>query len=152
MSVKELAEKYNVKRTVISNIKNGNNWSHITVDGFSHDNSINRSATLTDDEVRDVKNMLINGFTHNQILQHFNVSESYISKIHRGIVRSDVVVEGFEASKRKHKKLDEEKVGEIKRLLKTKDLQKTEIASMYGVSSQAIYDIDKGRRWSKVKI
>jgi group I intron endonuclease len=152
MSVKKLSEIYNVKRSVISNIKNGHNWTHITIDGFVSDNTIYRNATLTDEQVVEVKNLLKNEFTHMFIAEKFNVSESYISGIHRGSIRKEVYVEGFETSKNVHKKLNENQVREIKKLLADGDMNNKEIALLYNVSNQTICDIKKGRKWLKVTI
>lgn len=60
---------------------------------------------------------------------------------------SYIMPEVFELRKNKHTKLNKEKAGEIKKLIKEKILTYKEIADIYNVSRSTIVDIQQGKTW-----
>lgn len=122
--------------------------------GENHGNS-----KLTDEDVRQIKTLMINGVSQREIAKLFNVTKTAIGDIQRGKSRLNVLVEDFEPHTKEnkgegnpHAKLSELEVIEIKKLLIKKSLSQSDIAKKYNISKHVISKIKLGKIWNHVKV
>lgn len=121
------------------------------------------NSKLTTENVIEIRKMLKQKIIQREIARKFNVDFMVISDIkHNRIwqhVEEEKITEadnlrmkgGLEGSRHKDAKLNEEKVREIKRLLKM-GVRQSRIAKDFGVSSTQICYIDSGKNWKHVKL
>lgn len=146
----DIANKYNVDREVITRLKSGRHWSNVGEDVSYIKYPKRTSNKLTENYVREIKIFLKEDkLTQREISEMFNVTPSTIGNIRTGKVWGDI---GEDLShvklKNKKEKLTEDKIIEIKHLLKeNKNLTQEEIGRIYGVSKSVINSIRKGKTW-----
>lgn len=90
-SLKDIAKDYFISDSLIGDIKSGNCWSHVVFDEEIHSIKTssyvgvkNGSAKLTEDNVRAIKQRIINGESNNSISFDYNVSRTSIAHIRNG--------------------------------------------------------------------
>lgn len=145
MSLTEIAKIFNVNGTIVVKIKNGETWKHV-----GEDVSDIQCRKLTEEDVKEIKNLLKKGqLSQKKISEKYGVSKTHISQIKRGIMW-DNVGEDVSDINCNAKVLNEEKVREIKILLKENKSSQKEIAEMYGVQQVTISKIKLGKTWRHV--
>lgn len=148
MRLIDISNELNINKGIIGRIKIGETWRDVGDDVSGVD-----MRKLTEEEANEIKNLLREGeLSHRSIAREYGVSNTYISMISRGLMwkndsddLSKFIANGRET-------LNEEKVIEIKILLKENELTQREIAEMYGVQQTAISKIKLGKNWSHVKV
>jgi group I intron endonuclease len=95
-SVYEVADKFNIKRSAIYDIKAGRSWSHILPNLNLSKN--NRAGKLNYKKVREIKHLLFESIkTLKEIAEMFNVSEATIKDIRNGRTWKNVKIEEVES-------------------------------------------------------
>jgi transposase len=103
-------------------------------------------ATLTDDQVRQIINLLAGGKARQEIADEFEVGRSVIDGIAKGQNWRHIPQPlGFDV-RLPTSKLTEDQVREIRRLRKARQ-STVELAKRFGVSRTTIRHIVAGRRW-----
>lgn len=90
-----------------------------------------------------------------QISKDHDLPLSLIKGRHAIGLRDDALVSREHlgsGNERAARKLNVEKVLEIKKMLRLTDLTQREIAEIYGIDQSHVSDIKRGKRWVKVKI
>lgn len=88
-SIKDVAMRYGQKYSTVSSVSHERSWGHIIVPGW--DDYIKRKASvrkrhiLTEDEVRDIRALLAEGYNESQIARMYGCSSSKINGVHRGV-------------------------------------------------------------------
>jgi len=88
-SAKQVTSIYNISRTELCYLFSKKAWVHIT-DRFSKDElikaqyALNVNATLTPDDVNDIRNRLQNGETQKNIANYYGIQQTAISRIKLG--------------------------------------------------------------------
>lgn len=154
-----IAKKFNVNRETISLIKSGKLWSHTGEDISSIECSKTSNAKLTEDDVREIKNLLKGKtMTHQEIANRYNVNKSTINNIKRNKawtqVGEDVSIVEYskKGTSNSQAKLTDSDVREIKTLLKEGIAKQKEIAEMYGVGVTTVSQIKLGNRWTHIVV
>lgn len=114
-----------------------------THQGIKHHN-----AKLTEEDVLQIKELIKNGLLQTTIGKMFNISTSIINNIKQGRGWKHIG-EDISEIKTKERKLNEDNVLEIKKLLKSGTSQK-EIAIKFNVSPSTISEIKSGKKWAKI--
>lgn len=109
----------------------------------------NNMAKLDEDNVRHIKTMLMDGLSHSKIAELMGVARSNIGQIANGNTWAYIHVEGWEPVIKVSKKLTEDNVREIRKLLST-GLSQASIARQFGVGKTIIGDIKTGKKWKSV--
>lgn len=86
----ELAKRFNISRTVITNIQRGKHWNHVIVDGFTPftkdltgENNI--KSKLNPDKVKQIRDLYKTGkYSYSQLSKMFGVTRSPIQRIIKG--------------------------------------------------------------------
>lgn len=81
LSNKEISEKYNIDRVIVSNIKNGKSYRNITKNMNNGKVKINKKSKLTDKDVLDI---YLSNKTCKELAEIYNMSESGIYFIKSG--------------------------------------------------------------------
>ena len=90
LSDKDISEKYNISKYVVSKISLGKTYRYVHVEGFnpSRKDSItgskNPMSKLTEEDVIEIRNMIIEGYKNKDIANKFNVKPNLISRIRNG--------------------------------------------------------------------
>lgn len=131
----ELAKMFNIDKSAISNIKTGDTWNHIKVDGFVENN---KGRTLSKEQVIKIKTLLIEGtLSQSKIAEQCSVSQIVVSRINREEIYKDISVDGF---KTKEYFLTNEQIADIESKLND-GVSAYRIAKDYGCSFATIYKI-----------
>jgi group I intron endonuclease len=155
-TLRSIAEKYNVSIGTISSIKQGRNWSHISIEE-NPEYDITKSkekflTKLTEDDVIKIKNMIADGLSYTYIANVFKINEVTIYKIRNNKIWSHITIErNIEKSKYNAYKLSKEDVIKIKQMLKDKILV-SKIANMFSVHKNTIYNIKNGKIYNHINI
>jgi predicted XRE-type DNA-binding protein len=100
LTLKEIAEIYNVKSSTISGIKQNKRWIHVYVEGwdeYCEKLLLDKSNKLTKDNVCEIKRLLLDGsLKQSKIAKLFNTSESTIHDIKKNKIYKDVIIEGWD--------------------------------------------------------
>ena len=90
LSLEDIGKEVNISRRMVSNVKSGERWGHIIIDGLEemrkrreHRGEGNTSARLTEDEVREIKILLREGKTREEIAYIYKRGGSTIDDIAR---------------------------------------------------------------------
>lgn len=75
LSNKEISEKYNIDRAIVSNIKNGKSYRNITKNMNKGKVEVNKKSKLTEE---DVKHIYLSNKTCKELAREYNMSESGI--------------------------------------------------------------------------
>lgn len=129
-----------------------------TNDLKSHKGGNNPTSILTEDDVRDIKEMLKNKYSGVAIAKKYNVSPKAISHIKLGSTWSHIVVDGFElpdkdrrnrvnGSAHHSSRVTEEMVMEIRSAYKTGKYTYKSLAERYSLSKESVGDIVRGKTW-----
>lgn len=88
---KDIAALYGVAKATITQIKNGVNWAHIKVDGFTESNatglnyskgSTHPQAKVTEKDVVDIRELYTTGeYTYSSLGRKYNISPAIVSDI-----------------------------------------------------------------------
>lgn len=78
LSNKEISEKYNIDRAIVSNIKNGKSYRNITKNMNKGKVEVNKKSKLTEE---DVKHIYLSNKTCKELAREYNMSESGIYSI-----------------------------------------------------------------------
>lgn len=154
LNQKEIGELFNITEATIGRIKRGERWLDIGEDISNIKNKKLSNNKLTKNDVIEIKSLLKEDvLTQNEISRKFNVSRATIAKIKSGETWDDVGenVSNIK-SPRRNLKLTDEKVKEIKILLKEGTLTQTKIAEMYDVSRKLINRIKLGIAWGHIEV
>lgn len=90
LSNKDISEKYNISKYIVSRISLGKTYKHVYVEGFnpSRKDSVigskNPMSKLTEEDVIRIKKMIIEGCKNKDIAERFNVKPNLISRIRNG--------------------------------------------------------------------
>ncbi|MFA7709416.1 MAG: VOC family protein [archaeon] len=90
MNCADIAKKYNIGKTAIYDIKNNKTWKYIDENGNIDYNIKNK--TLTKDNVIEIKKMLNENISNNEIAKNFNISNTTISDIDTGKYWKNIIV------------------------------------------------------------
>lgn len=90
VSARNIARKYNVNETTISDIRKKRTWKHVDVDMGLEKRHFN--AKLTDDQVREIKQLLLVKERVCVIAKKYEVAHSLISNIKSGKVWKHVII------------------------------------------------------------
>lgn len=115
ISQHDISSAYEVGQTMIANISTNHNWAHVEVDGWKEwqklkangdfippkylnrdKGSKHRNAKLTEEQVVDIKRMLIDKISLRKIASKFNVSTNPINDIAKGLTWTHVEVDGWD--------------------------------------------------------
>lgn len=157
-----IAEKFNVTGAVISRIKSGKNWKHLfTEEEIRLMNAERkRNKVLIEEDAVKIVSLLMDGvLTLEEIGEKFDISESVISNICRGVSWKDIIsdkdlkiIKRVRGIKDKYidtyEKITEEMVKEIKILLLEGQLMQKEIAKMFNIRENNVSYIKNGKEWS----
>lgn len=88
MTIKDVSKKYGQKYATISSVLHGRSWTHIFVNGW--DEYIKCRETkprhiFTEQEVRDIRELLSKGYNESRVVRMYNCCSSKINSIHRGL-------------------------------------------------------------------
>lgn len=157
ISNRELAEKYNVDFSVISNIKLLKSHNGVATE---YNNILSEKYKmkdkLTNIQVLEIKRLLFEDeYTCSEIADIFNVENYAIYRI-RSLDSYKEVVSPYDnelklKSQNNKRKLNEEMVKEIKKLIYEEKLSDSEVAKMYNTKRETINSIRLGKIWSHVK-
>jgi hypothetical protein len=175
--VTAIARKYEISTSVISSIRDGKTWGHVT--NISRDDTL-KSNNLQSDKVADIKFLLSLGkFTQKQIGLQYNISENvvsciYLEKTFNGIeIPSELSDEGKtilsnlendqkEKEERKllpqnnnvsiKKILSNKKIADIKFILNLDIFQNKDIGFYYGVEAHVISRIARNESYKNIEI
>lgn len=102
---KDIADKFNVKIKIISDIKNEKIYSHIKINRIINDivkfkrpNHIgenNPDVKLTEKQIIEIKKLLIINTSQNEIAKKYNISQTAVSKIKLGRTWSHIKLEDY---------------------------------------------------------
>lgn len=150
LSNQEISDLFGVSRANISHIRLGKSWRHVGED-VSHIPSVKR---LSNKNILDIKEMIKNGIEQEEIAIKYGVNRVTISNIKMNKIYSEVGedVSLIKKPMERNGKLNEEKVREIKMLLKEKKLRQKDIAAIFNVSHSTINSISNNTTWKKVVI
>lgn len=158
MTNQQINEEFNGQYPYIflSEIRTGKIYKHIDI-GWEIGKGF---LKLSDDDVREIKKLLYQGVKHAKISEKFKVSRVLITKIHLGKTWSHITFDESqlvadelkEPRKSVSRKLTEDNVREIKRLLKQGELSHSQIAKKFGIASSGVTKINTGKRWSHINI
>jgi group I intron endonuclease len=153
VTIKSIAEQYNIDLTVVYRIINGESWKSVSSNRVVRKN---QKHILTTEDVVDIKNDLLNKVSSADLSRKYKVDHSTILLIKNGINWSHVAPElntaGIKSNlPNKRKKLDIEKVKKIKLDLLLKKSTKS-ISENYNVSQRTIQEIKSGKSWNDVEI
>jgi predicted XRE-type DNA-binding protein len=119
------------------------------------------NARLTETEVIQIKQLLVQGLSQRKIAAQFNVSKGTIANIQRGQTWAHVEVEGFTPAirdqafvcggKNVRATVSEDTVRAIKRDLATGSFKQKEIAVKYNVTEQYVSQIKNNKIWSHIE-
>jgi group I intron endonuclease len=147
-SIKKIMNLFNVSRDIIKNIKYKITWKDIGP-------GINPIKTykLNENDVREIKKMLINGIDDEEIANKFSVTYDLIGYIRRGKIWKDV--KPFDnvdfVPINKNNNLTIEKVKEIKKMLVNGTRQR-DITKIFNITRGCVSLIKTGRTWKDVII
>jgi group I intron endonuclease len=121
------------------------------------------SALLTNDQVKEIKRMIMDGLSNTEIGNTYGVSRDNISHIKTGLKWSSVIVEGISAEDLRFKnnksgsdstnsRLTKDDVIKIKIMLLEGNLYNREIGLIFNVSKTCIASIDRGITYKSVII
>lgn len=90
----ELAKKYNVQKSTISDIKNGHRWKNVILEGEPEvcSNIRKSKIRLEEKQVIEIKKLLKQGVEGKKIAKRYNVSPSTITYIKKGITWRNVIL------------------------------------------------------------
>lgn len=170
--------KYGIHRLVaLAFIPNPENKSHVNhIDANKINNSVENlewvspeensrhaninelfKTKLTQNDVIEIKKLLLDNVSQYKIAKQFNVSRTAIANIHTGKTWNFVEVDGFvpfsygvRGEHTKLAKLNENKVREIRHLHQTVKYSSHQLGKMYSVCPSTIQDILNGKTWSHV--
>lgn len=134
LSYEEMSEKYNISPTTISMINTGKRWSEEAINGSgkSLKGESNPNASITDEDVREVFELLKSGKSQSQVCKIKNLSKSLVSDIARRKAWTHVETD-YVYSPRKNIISDEDKL-ELLREYSLGGITRKDIADKYGVS------------------
>lgn len=162
VKLKDIAKIFGVSRGIISNIKAGRTWFNVKYEIsnpliYNH-NGVNRPmAKLNDEKVLEIKNMIYNGKTGQEIAKIFEVTPSIIYSIKLGKtwkhVKFDKSIDKIKnlprGSQRFNSKLTEKQVCEIRNLLQEGKTY-VYVANLYGISRSNVGAIKKYKTWKNI--
>lgn len=113
----------------------------------------NGVSKLKNEDVTQIKKLLTDKkHTTMEIANIFDIGDATVSNINTGTTWKHIVVKGFKPTNGgKAKKLTEDDVVNIKRMIKSSEYTYTQIANMYSVSNSTITGIKNGRTWAWVE-
>lgn len=145
--IAEISKLLNVPYNTVRSIRKGSTFTY--VEPQINVKELNLRVTLDPTkEVVEIKRLLILGFRVKDIAKLFNVSHRTISAIKNNINWKDVGEEV--TSPRRRKKLTEQTVREIKKMLKNGHSNK-EIAEKFDTLRSTISDIKRGYIWEEIE-
>lgn len=116
-------------------------------------NSRKGYCKLTTEDVIEIKKMLMKDIPAKEIADMYGVSKITIKEIRWGKTWSSVYVEGWKpVVNERSKKLSDDDVVEIKRLLNDGELTNREIAELFNINKSLVSFIKTGRRYSNISI
>lgn len=156
MYCEEIANQFNITKTLVYNIGKEYTHQNVFVEGFSPD-IVKHGTKIPDETVIAVYKECMEGIlTFVQIAKKYNVSEGTVStiknkKTHKEITDKIKVVEKPNISRKgenqNHAILTEKQVIEIYKTAHSGTMSMPRIAKKYGVSRDTIFDIKNGRSW-----
>lgn len=134
----EISEEREISQATISMIKTGKRWNTeaIKVSKGSMQGSANPSSKLTEDDVREIFELLKQGIPQNEIGERYGVVKGLISDIARRKSWSHVETDYVYAPKKS--KLSEEDIIKITEYAKNRTYTRKELGNLYGVSKGLI--------------
>lgn len=138
-----MAEKYNISKHHVSNIRGDNAWTHITKN-LTKGNYKN-DRLLSEDII---KSIFISNLTNKEISEKYNIDKAIVSKIKNGKSYRNITknISKGEIKVKKKSKLTEEDVKYIYMSNKTCK----ELAKIYNMSESGIYFIKSDRNYTKI--
>ncbi|QWI10076.1 GIY-YIG nuclease family protein [Bacillus mycoides] len=157
MTNHEIKQHFDDKYTNIflSEIRTNKTYKHVTIDRPIGKGDLK----LTEDDVREIKKLLLQGVKQKTISERFGVSRALITRINTGqawsylnIDESQIIPNELKTPRQSvGRKLTEDDVREIKRLLK-QGVSHGELAKQFGIARSGISKISTGKRWSHITI
>lgn len=138
-----MAEKYNISKHNVSNIRGDNAWTHITKN-LTKGNYKN-DRLLSEDII---KSIFISNLTNKEISEKYNIDKAIVSNIKNGKSYRNITknIDKGEIKVKKKSKLTEEDVKYIYMSNKTCK----ELAEVYNMSESGIYFIKSDRTYTKI--
>jgi len=98
MSYKDIAEIFNVKYNTVTSIARNESWKDVYVEGWEEyiRRDIRKKYKLTEEDVIEIKKMLMAGIKHSIIAEKFQVNKCVIKEISRDKNWKNVKVEGWD--------------------------------------------------------
>lgn len=152
LTQKEIGKRFGVTHSVISNINRGHIWKHIPRPIPVRSRYMTRpgkSTILTEEDGREIADLLDAGTTQVEIAQRFGVSQEAISRIKLGKVRAFRNIVQPDPRNGKHK-LTEADVIKIIELLKLGKFTQAKIAQRFGVDKNTVTAIKSGMIWKHI--
>lgn len=154
---KEIAKKYNISESVISDIKNNKRWSYtkgakmIEKKNRFNVGSDNAGSKLDENLVKEIKLKLAKGVSRRNIQKEYGVSKTNIQMIATEKSWTHVKVDEYKYKKVRNgnAKLNEDRVRKIW-LDRKKNMTQTELAEKYQVSRSTIQNLLKGNIWKDI--
>lgn len=149
----DIANKFNVNSSVISNIKSGRRWNNVETQDVSNDELNKIVYTLKENEVKEIIKMVILGIDINNIMIKFNTAKQNIlniinKKTWKYLTKNIIFNFIYNYKKRI---LTEYEVLEIKKLLSL-NKKGIDIARKLNVQPDVVSRIKTGKSWSHVKL
>ena len=144
LNCKQIAKKFNVSYDIVTNIKHGNSWTHLTKDlGFV---TRFKSKPVSDETRLEIAKDIASGdFTDKQICEKYDVTLNIVRNIrHKRGVNDKELLKDFTFDIIKYNKLDKSLIHEIKLKMITTDARNCDIMRMYGISKSKVEGI---RHW-----
>ena len=166
IKVKVLCDKYEISSATVNEITHGTTWKHLHLDGLyfakpTNQGEENNRSKLTESKVLEIRQALATGEMCRTIGERYGVSREVISNIKHNRLWAHIQLTdlsqvttrnygGTKGSANPAAKLNEEKVKEIKRLLRTTKLNTVDLGIQFGVSNMLIGRIKNGKAWKHV--
>lgn len=126
------------------------NMEHAVKHGLVNTGERCHTSILKEEEVKEVMRMLNEGRTCKEVGGVFGITDGAVWRIKVGQTWSHVT--GIKYAGAKQKRLSEEEVREIKKLLKEGTMIQEDIAKLFGVTRRAIGKIKTGQNWKHITI
>ena len=138
-----MAEKYNISKHNVSNIRGDNTWTHITKNLTK--GKYKNDRLLSEDTVKDI---FLSTLSNKEISEKYNIDKAIISNIKNGKSYRNITknINEGEIKVKKKSKLTEE---DVKRIYMSNKTCK-ELAGIYNMSESGIYFIKSDRTYTKI--
>ena len=119
MTSSEIMKKYNISKGIVGNIKTGRDWKHVRPDLNEIIKPKSKNNDIVNIHVPNIKQMMFDGYSNNEIAEKFNLKPATIANIRRLTVYKHILPEYNDYIKStctEFKRIQDEVVIKIKQL------------------------------------